>query len=322
MKTINKFICAISLVVGLVSCNRAEFLTSDFIAIGGTQLRVKDDGSTLEIPVKIYSDKILSTEIAYTIAPYGDKKENQAILGVDYTLGDDSGILSITNDPDGVSDAIVIIAKDQTGTVQKNKKFKITLDSDSIMDENIHASPVMECIVTIVDTDVTIDMIYGKWAKEGTGESLGVSWTIEGVSEEDLTEEQLELYPDANLKIVKGSVMMADAFEKEDGTTADLTSRCDIFACYDSDEMVLYIYPSQRFETVSFTDGDYDLALDGFNQNSGLAPADFNFEPGLLTVNTDNYFFLYTESNGKWSTNYYYLNAFAKGDKIVKQEEE
>lgn len=220
MKSVNKIICAIALVAGFVSCNKAEFITEDFLTFSSARYTVWDDGSEIKIPVSIVSDKIYNTTVTYRI-------ETDAVIGEDYTLGSDALILNVSNAPGAVCDSIVIRTVDRTNEIQKNKNLRIVLET--AQDRSLTFGNTSSCRLTILDSDEGINRLIGTWIADN------LLWEIELLEDDDPVKD--EFGPEANVKILKGAKIF------------DFNSEIDLICTYDDKSSELKIYKDQFFAT-------------------------------------------------------------------------
>lgn len=220
MKLFNKILCATALVVSFASCNKAKFITEDFLTFSSAKYTVWDDGSEIKIPVSIISNKTFNTTVTYRI-------ETDAVVGEDYTLGSDALILNVSNAPGAVCDSIVIRTVDRTNEIQKNKTMRIVLET--AQDRSLTFGNTSSCRVTILDSDEGINRVVGSWTADD------LFWEIELLEDDDPVKD--EFGPEANVKILKGAKIF------------DFNSEIDLICTYDDKSSELKIYKDQFFAT-------------------------------------------------------------------------
>ena len=312
MKTLYKIMCLgiISLMFFSCSGNKpAEFHTASIVSFPDSRFAVKENTAELKIPVNIYSDKILSTTVGYTIVENGS---NPAKPGEDYTTSSVM-VLNITNDPNAVSDSIIIKPINKEGVLTKNKKFVIRLEA--VTEEGLFKGATDSCTVTIVDVDAGVNIIAGNWvgdklkSDDTDGGTVKISLTFAKTSK---TDEGLKTYPESNLKISAGMTMV-DVYDN------NWSSSKDIYCYYDDMESTISIYPEQTFASANFGDsyGVLSLAFESQSSMEGRpAPVSLFVEDGLITLEEDIYLALYS-ADGSIVTS---LCAILAGNKIHKNE--
>ncbi len=281
MKKIFKSIALLAFAAGLVSCNNvAKFETYAFVSFGGTKYNVREDAGTIKIPVNLVSDKELTTTVSYTITSKSTAEE-----GKHYTMPNGSGVITVSTDP-AKCDSIVICPIDSTGVVTNNKTIQIRLQQ--VVEDNIYLSPTDSCKVTILDIDGGLFKMMGDWAGTVTGYygDLNLSWTVE-----ECEEGESAAFPDANLKISKGSVMnLGDGLKTE----------TDVYCHFDEEKSELQIYPAQLWMyDLTFSDGSVlSFSIDVKPTMDGTpTPITLAYNDGTLTFNEVVYYALWTKDD-------------------------
>lgn len=277
MKTAYKVFSVLALVAGLASCNKAEFVTADIVTFDSVRASVKEDAGTVKIPVSLVSNKTLSTTVTYTILPTSTAKE-----GVDYTMKNKSGVLTITNEKGAPSDSIEITAIPYVGELQGNKT--LDLEITSVTEDGIHLGATTKCTLTIIDIDGGINLLLGTWSGKDLKTSkndASIDFVIELVDEPD------EYYPDANIKIT--GLLAVDAMGN------DWSAQVDIFAFFDDNNNEIHIYPYQAFDAGNFG-GDLGILYVSFDTKNTILGTEEDVilavNEGVLTFTQDTYFSL------------------------------
>ena len=281
MKHIVKSIALLALAAGFVSCNNvAKYETYAFVSFGGTKYNVREDAGVFKMPVNLVSDEDLTTTVTYTIS-----SKSTAVKGTDYTISNDSGVLTISTDP-AKCDSIEICPIAALGTITNNKSLVFELET--VVGEDIYLGATDSCKVTLVDIDGPLYRMIGDWSGTVTGYrgDIKINWSIE-----ECEEGEAAAYPDANLKISTGSIMnLGDGLKTEK----------DVYCYFDQQLSELLIYPAQLWMMdIQFSNGevlsfsiDEEATLDG-----AAVPVTLSYNDNTLTFNNLVYYALWTKDS-------------------------
>ena len=294
MKTILKSISLLALVAGLASCNNvAKFEDgasdgiSAFVSFSGKSYSVKENAGSVKIPVNIVtmSNKEFTTAITYSITG-GD-----AVEGVDYTMPNKTGVITISTNPEKC-DSIEVCPIDMSGTLTKNTTIEFTLGE--AVDNGVEVGGTTKCKLTIIDIDGGINLMVGNWA--GGDGTVSFDFNLELVADDD---EALADFPDANMRIATGM-----QFKDKSGNSWD--SQIPVYCQFNDDKNELWIFPEQVFDAGNFGDpyGVLYIAIDVKATIQGTPTnVEWAINGDVMTLKEEAGGFLYTEEgkcNGLW----------------------
>lgn len=253
MKNISKLIiCAVAL-VSMAACNKAEYVTYNYVSLDARRAKINETVGTYSLPVTVHNyDRCIVT---YKVTD-GSAKAGEDFEIVDETGNPDpSGTLQITK---GVG-YIYIKVVNRPGIETGNKSFQIDLLQASTKDVYLGSTTNVKC--SIIDADAAINKLIGSWTgtgKDPWGDPASLSLYLDVLEEDsEEAEEAHKKYPNANLMFnsLKFPELTMDSADN------------NIYGYFDDNTNKVHIYANQAFNEYNFGEeyGELYVALTGQN---------------------------------------------------------
>ena len=169
-----KIMAGAAAITALASCNLNDYPTfqesDSFVAMDKSAIIVDETVGTITIPVTIASIDPIKTAVTYEVV------EHTAKLGTDFTLEDDSAVL--TFDGKERTKYIVVDIANQTGKYTGDLSFTINLLSAG---KTLNLGANASCTVKISDLDHPLGSILGSYTAKANDYFEGgatVTWTL------------------------------------------------------------------------------------------------------------------------------------------------
>lgn len=253
MKNIAKLISGAVILLFMAACNKAEYVTYNYVSLDARRAKINETVGTYRLPVTVHNyDRCIAT---YKVTD-GSAKAGEDFEIVDETGNPDpSGTLQITK---GVG-YIYIKVVNRPGIETGNKSFQIDLLQASTKDVYLGSTTNVKC--SIIDADAAINKLIGSWTgtgKDPWGDPASLSLYLDVLEEDsEEAEEAHKKYPNANLMFnsLKFPELTMDSADN------------NIYGYFDDNTNKVHIYANQAFNEYNFGEeyGELYVALTGQN---------------------------------------------------------
>ncbi len=273
MKSTIKILMAAAAVAGLAACtDNPEYKSVPFVSLDRASVEVEesDPATLLTIPVRVYNNKSGCT-VTYTVT------DVSAVAGTDYTLVDDSGVLTFAAGEDSL--AVQLSITGQPGTFTGSRTLVVELGTAN---NGVTLGSLSACQVSIKDLDHPLADMFGAYSMEGV--AYYSSSSAAGYYIWDWTMNMTAYDGDATRVWLDNIVF----FSSSDGY-GSYTGDCPVYGVVSDDHKTITVPLPQR------TTGD--LSAFGYDY------AWMYYHDGSNYVTTDkDVVFTLDESTGVWST--------------------
>lgn len=305
MKKIFRIVSVAAVLTGLFACNKAEYVSANFVSLNADRYNVPEDSGIYAVPVSIYG----ANECTVTFKTVDGK----AKAGVNYEIVDKdgkankSGVVKVTSDAK-TTDYIYVKLVDNpeyTG----NLDFTIELVASAT--EGVNLGSTTSCKFNIIDNQGGLSVLIGSWSGSGAksnGDGTNkLSFDLDEYDIEADPDEIKEYYPDCNVVISNGNF--------NDG---DMDFAADIYGYFDELTWTLHIYGLQYFNAYNFGSIGVNFVALG-NRASGTYYNDITFacQEGKMVLDNDIFIWLVGYDDEKMS-GYQYAGGFAAGFTMTK----
>ncbi len=234
MRKISNTLIAAAVAASLASCNKAEYVTSQFVTLNASSLTYSEDDGIVAIPVSVFGAD--ECTVTYSIT------DGTAIQGEDFTVVDKdgqpntTGIVKVSQDKENNDSIRVKLNYDPTLT--RGKTFTVTLLSSATA--GVAISGTKQCSVTINDLEYAVSAYFGSWSTDDGD----IAFDIKEYDIEEDPDEIAEDYPNCCLVIpYTTSAQIA-------GTT--IASWGAIYGYYEAASKAIKLYPEQFYVAYNF----------------------------------------------------------------------
>lgn len=253
MKNIAKLISGAVILLFMAACNKAEYVTYNYVSLDARRAKINETVGTYKLPVTVHnSDNCIVT---YKVT------DGSAKAGVDFDIvdaagnPDPSGVLQIT----GGVDYIYIKIVNRPGVETGNKSFQIDLLQASTKDVYLGSTTNVKC--SIIDADAAINKLIGSWSgtgKDPWGDPASLSLYL------DVLEEDSEEAKEAHKKYGNANLMFSNLKLPELGMDS---ADNNIYGYFDDNTKKVHIYANQPFNEYNFGEQYGELYVALTNQN-------------------------------------------------------
>lgn len=260
MRKISNILIAAAVTASFASCNKAEFVTSQFVTLNASTLTYSEDDGIVAIPVSVFG--IDECTVTYSIT------DGTAVQGEDFTIVDKdgqpntTGVVKVAQDKEKNDSIWVKLNYDPTLT--RGKTFTVNLLSSATA--GVTVSGTKQCSVTINDLEYAVSAYFGSWS--GSTDKGDIAFDIKEYDIEKDPDEIAEYYPNCCLVIPYTSSATILG-------TAIAQWGC-IYGYYDAASKSINLYPEQFYVAYNFSGlGPCFLGLENAD--------DYTAEVSLLT---------------------------------------
>ena len=297
MKKIFNIMIVIAAATVLFSCNKAEYITANFVTFNASKYSFNEDAGVVAIPLSIYGADECTVTFSAT--------DGSAVQGTDFTIVDKdgqpntAGVVKLNSD-NAKSDSIYV-KLNYNPAMTKGKNF--TLNLVSSVTDGVVISGTKQCSITINDLEYAVSQYFGSWAtKDGS-----IAFDIEEYDIAKDEDEIAEYYPECCIRIPATKTAVF----------GDTGMYYPIYGYYNAKDKTIRIYPEQAYNAYNFgsTVGINFVVLE--NSDDYTQDVIFNTGDKEISLAAGMIIRLYGYTTGERSG--YNYGKFAAGTTLTKQ---
>ena len=296
MKKIFNIMIVTAAAAALFSCNKAEYVTENFVSFNTNKYSFDEDAGIVAIPLSLYGADECTVTFSAT--------DGTAVQGTDFTLVDkdgqpnSGGVVNVNSDKTK-SDSIYV-KLNYNPAMTKGKSFTLNLVSSAT--EGVVIRGTQQCSITINDLEYAVSQYFGSWATED--ESIAFE-----IEEYDITKDEDEIaeyYPECCIRIPAAKT----------ANISDLNIGGALYGYYKAADKTIRLYPEQAFNAYNFGSIGVNFVV---LENSDDYTQDVIFNTGdkEISLASGMTIQLYSYSAGERTP--YWYDKFAAGTTLKKQ---
>lgn len=160
MKKIFYTIAVVATAAALSGCNKAEYVTANFVTFNANKYSFNEDAGIVAIPLSIYGANECTVTYSAT--------DGSAVQGTDYVIVDKNGdpntkgVLKVAKDASQCDS--IYVRLNYNPALTKGKTFTLSLVSCAT--DGVAISGTKQCGITINDLEFAVSQYFGSWATE------------------------------------------------------------------------------------------------------------------------------------------------------------